>query len=87
MIAEVVVKDLQRDSSRLRGSNTKHQENEVRLSDELLLCQKQVEDVHENQKVQEIFEAKEAEMSKTQSGKEYMVFITVGEKALQVGVQ
>ena len=68
VIAEVVVKDLQLEASRLRYSNTKHQENEVRLSDGFLLCQKQVKGVHEIQKVKGIFEAKEAEMSKTQSG-------------------
>ena len=48
---------------------------------------KQVKKVHEIQKVQEIFEAKEAEMSRTQIGKECMIAMAVGEKALQEGVQ
>lgn len=84
-IAELVVKGLQLEASKLRDSNTKHKESEVRLSDELLLCQKQVKDVHEIQKVQGIFEAKEAEISKTKSWKDSMVVIEVEEK--QVGVQ
>ena len=39
------------------------------------------------QKGQEIFEAKEAEMPKTQSGKECRIAIVVEEKALQEGMQ
>ena len=51
-----------------------------------VFCHKQMEDAHEIQKVQEISEAKVAEMSKTKSGKGYMIFIAVGEKSLPEGV-
>jgi len=52
-----------------------------------VLCHKQVEDVNDIQKVQEIFEAKEAEMPKTQSLKECMIVIAVEVKTLQESVQ
>ena len=52
-----------------------------------MLCHRQVKDVNDIHKDQEIFEAKEVEMSKTQIGNECMSAIAAGEEALWEGVQ
>ena len=78
---------IQRKCEEVEGLRMRIEEKEtmdaVKAAEDLV-CHKQVEDGHATQKVQEISEVKETEMSKTQSGKECMIVIAVGEKAQQI---